>query len=549
LDILVPGAVASAEVQYWTRGMTEAAAYEVGSITQQTDGSYVIECNVPNEFFDTWGDLRVYLVVTDDSKYVVTYEGRIKVLQREKPEDYVDDDPDNEALRVLTEAREAAQSASADADRAAQVAASIPADYSELSGNVSNLTGEVGQLNERLQDVDERVEVLEASSAGSGLTEDIKVALLQLASKVAYIDEDGQDYYDALEEALYPPANLVSISASYVQSGAIYDSDTLDVLKADLIVTAHWSDRTTSTVSSSDYVLSGILTTGTSTITVTYRGKTTSFNVTVTHATILYEITNTLTNVTNSNNSTQINENTPYSATLSAVQNYEIDNVVITMGGTDITSSSYNALDGSISIASVTGDITITASAARWDYSWIPTSGTFDDAGFTWIKNSGDVNYTNDGAVITGVKSTSTSPRITMPIDNTYPVINVEFKIVFLAFDTDGNSGFGTQFTNNGSKYSNIRVGSAYKTGQTEYGISRYSLGSWKELTTPQFNKNTEYTFRIEYNATENKFTVKVNGNTMLASNTGTGSNADANMFLCLAGRYTIKSLKVGGVS
>ncbi|HAE25023.1 MAG TPA: hypothetical protein DCG33_06755 [Prevotellaceae bacterium] len=152
LDILVPGAVASAEVQYWTRGMTEAAAYEVGSITQQTDGSYVIECNVPNEFFDTWGDLRVYLVVTDDSKYVVTYEGRIKVLQREKPEDYVDDDPDNEALRVLTEAREAAQSASADADRAAQVAASIPADYSELSGNVSNLTQEVSSINERLDD-------------------------------------------------------------------------------------------------------------------------------------------------------------------------------------------------------------------------------------------------------------------------------------------------------------------------------------------------------------------------------------------------------------
>lgn len=145
LDILVPGAVASAEVQYWTRGMTEAAAYEVGSITQQTDGSYVIECNVPNEFFDTWGDLRVYLVVTDDSKYVVTYEGRIKVLQREKPEDYVDDDPDNEALRVLTEAREAAQSASADADRAAQVAASIPADYTDLSNQVSS-------LNERLED-------------------------------------------------------------------------------------------------------------------------------------------------------------------------------------------------------------------------------------------------------------------------------------------------------------------------------------------------------------------------------------------------------------
>ena len=144
LDILVPGAVASAEVQYWTRGMKEAAAYEVGSITQQSDGSYAIECSVPNEFFGTWGDLRVYLVVTDDSKYVVTYEGRIKVLQREKPEDYVDDDPDNEALRILIEAREAAQTATAAADRAEEVEESIPADYTALSR-------EVTQLNERLR--------------------------------------------------------------------------------------------------------------------------------------------------------------------------------------------------------------------------------------------------------------------------------------------------------------------------------------------------------------------------------------------------------------
>lgn len=35
------------------------------------------------------------------------------------------------------------------------------------------------------------------------ITPDIKDALLQLASKVSYIDEDGQDYYDALYDALY----------------------------------------------------------------------------------------------------------------------------------------------------------------------------------------------------------------------------------------------------------------------------------------------------------------------------------------------------------
>ena len=114
------------------------------------------------------------------------------------------------------------------------------------------------------------------------LTDNIRQALLQIAEKVAYIDEDGQDYYDDLYDALYPPAppaDLVSISAVYTQSGTVYDTDTLDSLKTDLVVTATYSDQTTETVTT--YTLSGTLTVGTSTITVTYGGKTTTFSVTV----------------------------------------------------------------------------------------------------------------------------------------------------------------------------------------------------------------------------------------------------------------------------
>ena len=37
-----------------------------------------------------------------------------------------------------------------------------------------------------------------------GLSDDVKAALLQLAEKVAYIDDDGQVYYDALYAALHP---------------------------------------------------------------------------------------------------------------------------------------------------------------------------------------------------------------------------------------------------------------------------------------------------------------------------------------------------------
>jgi len=123
--------------------------------------------------------------------------------------------------------------------------------------------------------------LLTAKVNGGGISNAVKVALLALLEKVAYIDEDGQTYLDALEDALYPPTNLVSISAVFNQGSAvIYDTDSLDTLKQYLTVTANYSDSTTETVTS--YTLSGTLAAGTSTITVSYGGKTTTFAVTVT---------------------------------------------------------------------------------------------------------------------------------------------------------------------------------------------------------------------------------------------------------------------------
>lgn len=192
----------------------------------------------------------------------------------------------------------------------------------------------------------------------TGITEEVKQALLQIARKVAYIDEHGQTYYNALYDALYAitavtvsprsislsaigqtsqltaqtipaggtitwstnnasvatvsenglvtatglgtatitatsggksgtcsvlvaEATLTEISAVYTPSGTVYESDSLDSLKSGLVVTAHWSNDTTSDVASADYTLSGTLTTGTSTVTVSYGGMTTTFDVTV----------------------------------------------------------------------------------------------------------------------------------------------------------------------------------------------------------------------------------------------------------------------------
>lgn len=115
-----------------------------------------------------------------------------------------------------------------------------------------------------------------------GLPAALRLALLQIAQKVAYIDDQGEQYYQALYDALAPSAILTGITAVYTQSGTVYDTDALDSLKADLVVTASYSDGTSETLPASAYTLSGTLEAGTSTITVTYEETATTFDVTVT---------------------------------------------------------------------------------------------------------------------------------------------------------------------------------------------------------------------------------------------------------------------------
>ena len=138
----------------------------------------------------------------------------------------------------------------------------IPAPSSPASGDVLKYNGSAWIADE-----------------SDELNNDIKQALLNCFAHVAWTDEYGQDYYDALESALYPPAELVSISAVYTQSGTVYDFALLNSLKEDLVVTANYSDNTSEEVT--DYTLSGELVSGTSTVTVSYHGCTASFNVAV----------------------------------------------------------------------------------------------------------------------------------------------------------------------------------------------------------------------------------------------------------------------------
>lgn len=136
------------------------------------------------------------------------------------------------------------------------------------------------EIEEQVQDAVDEYLTNHPTATGT-FTNEAKNALLTLLEKVAYTVSDGQTYLDALRTELFR-INVDSISAVFTQGTAvIYDTDSLDTLKQYLVVTATYSDSTTEVLPDSVYALSGTLTAGTSTITVTYGGETATFDVAV----------------------------------------------------------------------------------------------------------------------------------------------------------------------------------------------------------------------------------------------------------------------------
>lgn len=253
-----------------------------------------------------------------------------------------------------------------------------------------------------------------------GLSEEAKQALLQLAQKVAYIDDQGQTYYDDLYDALYPPRSLDSIDAIFNQgSTVIYDTASLNSLTQYLTVTANYSDGTREMLSDSAYTLTGTLTVGTSTVTASYQGKTDTFAVTVTEAPVLDSITAVYTQ-----SGTVYDTDTLDSlkADLVVTAHYS-DSSTATVAAADYTlSGTLTAGTSTITVSysekTTTFTVTVTAHVIPKDYevgnllyNWDFTQSLVDTVSGSTISLNGNASQGSEGLTIPDASSFARIPR------------------------------------------------------------------------------------------------------------------------------------------
>lgn len=221
------------------------------------------------------------------------------------------------------------------------------------------------------------------SAISPGLSRAEKDAILAYFAEQVEIHPSLDDAYQAIYNLWNKPVNSITLNKHSLMLAVGMSEKllvTIDPPDAyDRTVT--WSSSPEGIVSVAQDGTVMALQDGRATVTASCGGKTDSCSVTAVQMNY-YSVTNNLTNVTNSNSASSVLEGESYSATLSVSSDYSLTDVQITMGGMNITSSAYNGETHRIYIPSVSGNITITASATKivyysvmWQLSNVSVSG------------------------------------------------------------------------------------------------------------------------------------------------------------------------------
>ena len=193
-------------------------------------------------------------------------------------------------------------------------------------------------------------------------------------------------------------------------------------------------------------------------------------------ADVYYSVTYALTSVTSSSAVSSIKSGEAYTTTLSVADNYTIQSVTVTMGCVDITATAYSG--GVISIAEVTGDIVITATATGFtnqipisiDSSGAVYNGVGYKAGYRISTSSGNESAAS-GMTVTGFIPVPSGATIRIKgIDlssgnSTMAWYNTDFKFTSgaycnNAFETADSNGVRKKAFSNAAGY--IRISGAF---------------------------------------------------------------------------------------
>lgn len=264
------------------------------------------------------------------------------------------------------------------------------------------------------------------------------------------------DYVDSYINSLVEPTPCTAISLnkttlSFITSDA--QTLTATVTPTNTTDTVIWSASPTGICTVENGIVTPIKN-GSCVITATCGSKTATCNVTVSGITTQYTITNNLTNCSTSNSSTMIKENSSYTATITANEGHILGDVVVTMNGTDITSTVYS--NGIITITNVIGDIIITATATI-DYTnpvyTLAQATTFDgtnnidtgiklfdeDKAFTvYLNFNGETSQSGGATVFTAFKENAPYAGVKLALYGSYKIIGTNStEVVCGTIDTN----------------------------------------------------------------------------------------------------------------
>lgn len=189
-----------------------------------------------------------------------------------------------------------------------------------------------------------------------------------------------------------------------------------------------------------------------------------------------FSVTNTLTHCSTNNSATSAVEGNTYSATITANSGYELDSVIVIMGGVDITSTAVSG--GKITITSVTGDIVITAVAVEQGPSY---TNVLKEVGY----ESGRLGSTGNDATASGYVRTKYIPC------KTGDVIRIANVTGLNASDSDASNH---RFSFYDSSKTHLRtlnctstaLGSTTSASGTYYNLVYDSSGNIIQFTIPQ---------------------------------------------------------------